>query len=206
LETTLGLQPDGFPRYERLRRIATAVVATLEREHRIQPAESETLDDRILRLRDALIGRIATALQVELPRGSAFPDLVRALANAYDDAVYGHEPGEESAYERSLHEKQIEAIRSFYPIWARLKNFVAVRDGYVQQHPTAERFADVLGCLEIEVLGRCRIRGRRIAKVRVGDPIDLRDHAAEYRRKKRETVACLTNRLETEVLVLLEEL
>jgi hypothetical protein len=205
LEGRLGLGQDGLSSYERLRRIATAVVATLERENRLLPAASETLDDRILRLRDVLIGRIATALQVELPRGSPFPDLVRALANAYDDAVYGTSPAEESQYERGLHVQEVEAIRTFYPVWARLKNFIAVRDGYVQELPTPERYADVLGCLEIEVLGRRRIRGRRVAKVKTGDPIDLRDHAAAYRQNKRETVACLTRRLEIGVAGLLAE-
>src|SRR5262249_15189303 len=202
----VGEGGDGLSSYERLRRIATAVVASLERENRLQPGASETLDDRILRLRDVLIGRTATALQVELPRGSPFPDLVRALANAYDDAVYGTSPAEESEYERGLREQDVEAIRSFYPVWARLKNFIAVRDGYVQELPTPARYADVLGCREIEVLGRRRIRGWRVARVRTGDPIDLRDHAAAYRQNKRETVACLTRRLETGVAGLLAEL
>jgi 1-acyl-sn-glycerol-3-phosphate acyltransferase len=206
LEARLGLKPGARAPYARLREIAAVVVGSLERQEHLPAVEGGTLDERILRLRDVLVRRMAGALDVDLPPGAAFPDAVRLLANAYDDAILGGTGEPESEYDRGLREQAIDAVRPMHAGWMRLKNFLAVRDGYVQQLPSAERYLDVLGRLEVEVMGRSAIRGRRRALVKTGEPLNLGAHLDAYRRGKRETVAHLTSELESRVFALLSEL
>jgi 1-acyl-sn-glycerol-3-phosphate acyltransferase len=193
LEAALGVSDPNASAYARLRHVATALVERLEREQKLEPQPGEGLNARIDRLRESIAERIATALGIQAPRETTFPALVQALANAYEDFV------EEEAEGRSDVPPEQDGVRELYRLWLRLKNFVAVRDGYVAAWPSAERFLDVLGRLELDVFGRSHIRARRRAVVRVGTPIDLREYAAAYGERRRETLEAVTVRLEAEV-------
>lgn len=205
LETKLGLTPAREPPYDRLRRVATSVVAIWERECGIAPAPEETLGERIVRVREAMLARLAAELRVELPKGAGFPERVRILFNAYHDVVYGERP-EEPDYLHAVREERSGSARPLVRAWERLHNFLAARDGYVRDLPSPERFVDILGRLESEVLGKPHVRGPRRALVRAGDPIDLRDHAAAYRASRRETISRLTREIEERVAAMVREL
>jgi len=206
LEAHLGLKADGLPPYDRLAQVAGAVVGALEREHHVKPAEGATIDQRITVLRDQLLERIAVALQADLPRSARFPDRLRALYNVYYDLTYGEGEEAGSEYQRELRRQKASAARPLYPEWDRLHNFIAIRGDYVLQRPTPERYLEVLGRLETEVLGRSRIPGPRRACVRVGEPIDLREHLAAYQQNRRETVAAVTREIEKRVAGMLAEM
>jgi hypothetical protein len=83
---------------------------------------------------------------------------------------------------------------------------VAIYDGYVRESMTAERFMDVLCLLEMEVLSERRMWGPRKAMVRVGNPVDLRDHFGEYKSDKRRVVREVTLGVETQVREMLAAL
>lgn len=199
LEAALRLSPNSHSHYDRLRAIAAAVMERLEHEHGIEAPADATLNSRIDRLREVLVAKLAQGLGVDLPARTPVPHAVQLLGNAYDDVIYGPAGAEESEEDRAERERRAETVRPLYADWSRLKNFLAVREGYVQQLPSAERFLDVLGRLEIEVLGRCHIRGRRRARVKAGEPIDLMAEMPAYRQGKRETVARVTALLEERV-------
>ena len=80
-----------------------------------------------------------------------------------------------------------------------------INDGYVNESMTFERFLDVLCLLEMEVFKQRRIWGPRKAHVKVGEPIDLKDHASSYAVDKRETVREITMTLESTVRNMLED-
>jgi hypothetical protein len=71
---------------------------------------------------------------------------------------------------------------------------------------TFERFLDVLCLLEMEVLKERRIWGPRKARVKVGEPIDLKDRASAYLSDKRATVQDVTTSLEASVRKMLDDL
>lgn len=199
LESRLGLPREVASAYERLRRIATTVVGMLEREQHLEPPDAATLDVRIRRVRETIMERLAAALQVSLPANATTPDRVRTLYNAYEDLAFRASDDDESEYSHSLRAEAAEAAKPLIRHWHRLHNFLAIRDGYVRELPSAERWCDVLTCLEKEVLGRPRLRGRRRAHVKVGEAIDLRDHFDDYRRDKPATTERLTRELENRV-------
>src|SRR6185312_4390170 len=96
--------------------------------------------------------------------------------------------------------------RALYDDLWRLLQFVAIYDGYVRESMTVERFMDVLGLLEQEIFKKRRVWGPRIARIKVGQPIDLKDHASAYDQNKRETVQAINSRLETAIRESLEEM
>ena len=126
---------------------------------------------------------------------------VRALKNLVDAEVY-KDIEQMTEYERKIHEEQLQKFQQFYPDLDRLINFIAISDGYVAEAPSAERFLEVIIRLEREVFGTAKMRGPRVASVRVGAPKNLRDCYDTYKAEKRETVEQITLELETVVQTL----
>ncbi|MGB7487188.1 MAG: 1-acyl-sn-glycerol-3-phosphate acyltransferase, partial [Phormidesmis sp.] len=79
----------------------------------------------------------------------------------------------------------------------RLLNFDAIYDGYVAQSPTPERFLDTLIRLEREVfhVEHAQPKAARKAYFYIGDPINLKDHLADYQRDRISTIDQLATQL-----------
>ncbi len=206
LEEKLGIASVESPPYTRLLGIAAAILTALEHEQNLGPMAGATFTDRIDRLRGTMVQRLADAFNISIPAGLSIPAVVQLLANTYDDAVLDAATEDGSEYEQTLHRQTIEAIRPLHATWLRLKNFLAVRDGYIDVLPTQERFLDVLGRLEIEVLGKSHISGRRRAVVKMGAPIDLRIRLVRYHASKRAVVDETTREIENVVLDMLSSM
>jgi hypothetical protein len=131
-------------------------------------------------------------------------DRIRALFNAVDRIV--NEELDGSAYEQQLASERQQAAHKLYDDLWRLLQFVAVYDGYVSESMTIERFMDVLGILETEISKERKIWGPRKACVKVGEPINLRDHMPAYLNDKRSTIKDITLEVEARVRTLLDEL
>ncbi|MYA72478.1 hypothetical protein F4009_16670 [Candidatus Poribacteria bacterium] len=97
-------------------------------------------------------------------------------------------------------------FQQFYQDLERLINFIAISDGYVAKEPSQERFLEVILRLEREVFGTAKMRGPRVASLRVGDPKNLRDCYDTYKAQKRETVEQITLELETAVRTLVTDI
>jgi hypothetical protein len=206
LEQALSLSAEpSADRYQRLRRAGARVLSHIEREHGIPANDAAPLNERILTAKITVLERVARTISVARPAELSLPEQMRRLFNA----VYGF--AEEFAdatndYGRRQHSHR---LATAYPLlldlW-RLENFIALTDGYVAEQMTAERFLDVLGRLEREVLGRVRHRVAREAVVRLAPPLDLASCYDSYREHKRETVATVTDRVQGSVRALLAEL
>ena len=190
-------QSPALSRYARLRRIAEKVLVANEKARHVTPDPESSLDDRIQGLKQQTISRLEQLLGVKPSGGQTLLDRIRALFIAVDRIVYAEPAG--SDYEQHLASEQQETARNYYEDLWRLLQFVAIYDGYVKESMTFERFMDVLRLLEREVLGKLPMWGPRKALVQVGEPVDLKDHAASYTADKREVVRDITSRLESSV-------
>ena len=130
---------------------------------------------------------------------------VRSLKNLIDAEIY-RETEELSAYERQIHEQQLEKFQEFYPDLNRLFNFIAIYDGYVGETQSPERFLEVITRIEREVFGDSKPRGPRIALMRFGTPKNLLDRYGTYKQEKKQTVQDITLELETEVQALISDM
>ena len=204
LEQTILPSAERTPaeRYERLRRIGVAVFKTLATEYQYKVDESVPLDVHIQKLKEQILAYAEQIMGIQTEADVL--TRVRALKNLVDAEVY-KDIEEMTDYEKKIHEEQLQKFQQFYPDLERLINFIAISDGYVANEPSQERFLDVITRLEREVFGKAKKQGPRVASIRVGDPINLRNCYDTYKTEKRETVEQITLELETAVQTLVTD-
>ena len=186
-------------RYERLRRIGVAIFRTLAAEYQYKVDETLPLDTHIQKMKEQILSHAEQIMGIHSEADVL--TRVRALKNLVDAEVY-KDIEQMTAYERKIHEELLQKFQRFYPDLERLINFIAISDGYVAEERSQERFLEVIVRLEREVFGTSKMRGPRVASVRVGEPKNLRDYYDTYKARKRETVEQITLELETAVQTL----
>jgi hypothetical protein len=180
------------------------VVGKLESQYGVPEAKEAELGARMVALKQAVVARVAGALQARPPEGT-LADTVRHLINALHQ-VTDEKPSGWCAYQRRLWEDERRRVQPLVCDLNRLSNWIAVYDGYVAEDPTPERTAETLRRLEIEVLGRPHCLGRQRCSVRLGEPISMADHYVSYRASKSATVDGLTRRFEDSIRSLLAQM
>ena len=186
-------------RYERLRRIGVAVFKTLAAEYQYKVDETVPLDVHIQKLKEQILFHAEQIMGIHSEADVL--TRVRTLKNLVDAEVY-KDIEQMTEYERKIHEELLQKFQRFYPDLERLINFIAISDGYVAEERSPERFLEVIVRLEREVFGTSKMRGPRVASVRVGEPKNLRECYDTYKAEKRETVEQITLELETAVQTL----
>ena len=186
-------------RYERLRRIGVTVFKTLATEYQYKMDETVPLDMHIQKLKAQILSHAEKIMGIHSEADVL--TRVRALKNLVDAEVY-KDIDQMTEYERKIHEELLQKFQRFYPDLERLINFIAISDGYVAEERSPERFLEVIVRLEREVFGTSKMRGPRVASLRVGEPKNLRECYDTYKAEKRETVEQITLELETVVQTL----
>jgi len=205
LEEAVGLPVDAKgDSYARVRRVGELVVSKLEKQFGIVPVEDAKLGDRMDVVKRTQLERAAEIAKVKL-RGGLLAEEMRMVVNAV------HKVTQDAAqpktdYDRKLWEEARNHIRPALHELERLANWIAVYDGYVAADPSSERMVHLLVRMEQEVLGKVSIRGTQEAFVRIGTPLSLADHFADYQADKRQTVAGITMACETQVQEMLTSL
>lgn len=191
---------------DRLRRVAEKLLTILEREYKQKPDPTSTMNQRVEKLRRAILQKVAKQLDVELSASQRELEQVRILRNNLDDYIYS-ENGKSSDYEKQVHEERAQSIKACYKDLDRAVNFIAIYDGYVTEHMSQERYAHVLDRLEQEVFGGApNIRGARRVLIDVGEPINLDDHLEAYKAKKKEAVTHVTDEIFSQISSMLQGL
>ena len=189
-------------RYERLRRIGIAVLRTLAAEYQYKIDETVPINEHIQKLKEQILSHAEQIMGIHTEADVL--TRVRALKNLVDAEIY-KDVEQMTEYEQKIHEELLHKFQQFYPDLERLINFIAISDGYVAKAPSQERFLEVIIRLEREVFGTAKMRGPRVASLRVGDPKNLRDCYDTYKAQKRETVEQITLELETAVQTLVTD-
>ncbi|MBZ0185593.1 MAG: 1-acyl-sn-glycerol-3-phosphate acyltransferase, partial [Candidatus Obscuribacterales bacterium] len=153
MESKLGVKCTTTSIKERVRSVAEKLLKILETEYRHKAVEGATMNERVDSLRQAILLHAAKQLNVELPTNQRQLEQVRVVRNAIDDFIYDTKNGE-SQYEQKVRSEMSETIKSCYKDINRVTNFVAIYDGYLSEHMTQERCADIIDRLESEVKGK----------------------------------------------------
>lgn len=183
LERELGLGAPGQERdwHVRLGRIADRVLDCNEEALGIVAADQHDLQARLDTLRELVLKRAAEAL------GIALPPADQPLRNRLRKIIVAAKrishtpPTQGAAYARRLYRRTCAHTALLQRELARVVEFVSLTGTYGYDVPTVENYLDVLGRLELEVLGRRRHWGPRAVTVRVGEALDLRDYLELYR-------------------------
>jgi 1-acyl-sn-glycerol-3-phosphate acyltransferase len=192
------------PPQERLLRIGEALLDSTEKMYGVQQPADTGLSDRISYMKEMIISRTAQALDIQERPGQILQDRIRDLINALDQIIH-RKAGEKSNDEQLQRQKRSEA----QILRERLEtavNFMALDDWYLDQPITTERFMDIIGLMEREVFNTRRFWGLRKAVVRVGEPLDLKDYADQYRTNKKSALQEISGALESAVRAMLRDL
>jgi hypothetical protein len=206
LERALGAAPAaGQDLYGRLRMVGERVLERMEKEFGLSVPAEAPLSGRIAAAKEHVLTRVARELDVRPPAGASPAERMHFLDNAVAAYVaeYAHS---EIEYERRLHQRRREVAEPLKSDLQRLHNFLAVSDEYVATGTTVERFLEVLGRLEVEVLGRPALRLPTRALLRVGEILELGEFYDEYRQSKRAAVSHATAALQNRIQELLQPL
>jgi hypothetical protein len=201
--------------YPRLMRLGTHLLSLMEAYYAdfyhcdltaspLGDSPEKDLFNRLQRLLDTAL-QVAEAFFQLPPRGSVI-DRCRRIEQAGWDWIYREELRDHtslSAVERGLADRIAEeaALRMWH--MRLVESFVAVTGQYVQEKPTAERFAETLLLLRDTVV---RIKGEnafprpylgdQVAQLVVGKPISVSDRWEAYRTSRKQAVADLTQDLQ----------
>lgn len=184
-------------RSDRLRHIAEVMLVANEKARDVKVDPAASMNDRIQNLKSLVAAKIERQLGITPNERQSLLDRIRAMFNVVDRIVLDEPSAPE--YEQRLALERQQMARTLYDDLWRLLQFVAIYDGYVRESMTVERFMDVLGLLEQEIFKTRRTWGPRKAIVKVGHPIDLKDHAPAYDQNKRDAVQFINTQLERDV-------
>jgi hypothetical protein len=188
LETELGIEPTTNDFYKRLQGVGAQIVMRLEQEYSIS-SETNDWNERFRQLKSHVLQYCESKLNI--PINPQLPDRER---------VYKIESELEEQAQNWTEEQQ-DLYETIKKSAFRLLNFDAMYYGYVADCPTPERYLDTLTRLEREVfdINQPKPRAYRKVYVRVGNPVNLKDHHESYRQNKGETVQKLTTDLQQQV-------
>jgi 1-acyl-sn-glycerol-3-phosphate acyltransferase len=204
LENALDVPQKSPDFYWRLRTVAGALLRRIEAEFGVVPPPEPQRSDwnyRIDTLKNAMLAtyeqRIGLDPHPHLPMRERIYR-VQAELEAQNEKL-----ATQSSNAKTGPSSAIPAIDgdTLYRDTLRLLNFDAIYDGYIAENPTQERFLDTLTTMEREVF-RVEVppaRGLRIARVKVGTAINLKDYLDEYSRDKDAIVQTLTQTVQTTV-------
>jgi len=182
LEKHLNLSAGNHNLYGRLRNVSLKTLQLLQKHYSVTPAPGAGVNEQVADLRNQILAQVARILDVELPDVPLL-DKLRVVRNAIDDRIFKSEDNM-CGYELKLDRRQAEAMSCVYEMMRTVQLFNAIRDDYVSETMTQERFAEVVDMLELEHFGAATVKGKSIAFVHIGEPINLLDWYPAYKNKK----------------------
>ncbi len=207
LEQTLNIPVTGTDFYGRLRAIGKTILQQMEQEFGLN-GNSDYLDwnQRITQVKQQMALTCEQVLEIppapQLLMRERVYRIQSALDSRYEQAVENQEL-EDTVQETKKSNKDLfkDTYKSLYDITSRILNLDAIYDGYVQAHPTPERFLDTLITAEREVyrIDEPPPKGLRIARLKIGNIVNLRDYFADYQQNQEVTVNTLIQQLQETV-------
>jgi 1-acyl-sn-glycerol-3-phosphate acyltransferase len=195
VERKLGLRvKPNAGRYERLRRLGSQVVGRVETAEGIPIDEDADLTLRIVAVRQKTLERVARAIGAPVKTSDPTGEQLHLLTLALRKWV-GVLSADDTDYDARLYRQRMVTASPLFAELLRLHSLVAVTGDYVAEEPTAERFLEVLGRLQKEVLGKIPHQAPLEARVKIAPAVPLESRLNEYRENKRETVANVTRDL-----------
>jgi 1-acyl-sn-glycerol-3-phosphate acyltransferase/transcription termination factor NusB len=179
--------------YERLRAIAETLLTQLEQDYGITPV-TESWNDRIAALKAHILQTCEQQYEITSAVNEFDRERVYRVLNETQIRAEQLETGE-------LQTDSPWTVEFVQRSMMRVLNFDALYDGYVAENPTTERFMDTLTRLEREVfdIDQPAPKGYRVATLKIGTPINLKESFPDFQTNKVATVDRLTQTIQRSV-------
>lgn len=210
LEKTLDVAQKSPDFYWRLRAVAGALLQRLEAEFGVDPqpatppsqmTNEDYWNQRIDHLKNAMLltyeRRVGLEPQPHLPMRERVYKVQSQLEEQYEKLAAQQGNRNNGAIQTDPNE----SYERLYRDTLRLLNFDAIYDGYIAENPTQERFLDTLTTMEREVfrVEAPLAKAMRVARVKIGERINLKDYLEDYNQDKDSTVKKLTQQIQQTV-------
>jgi 1-acyl-sn-glycerol-3-phosphate acyltransferase len=204
LEKAVGVAVGSGDWRSRVLAIGGTIVETLEKRYRL--GHDGELTARIERLKHCIIERGFVVLGLESrAETSSTAEQMRALFNAVREFKTEID-SPASEYDQKILNQRSPQVEMVLADLNRVADSILASGHYVSDRPTFERLNELLGRMEDEVFGKHARYPRRVALVRIGEPLRLETMAADYAKDKRATVAAATAEIASRIAGMLEEL
>lgn len=186
-------------------RVADAAQESIEESSSLNAeyAANIALRDRLYRLMDKALQVTERYFNVR-PKGSVI-DRCRKLEQAGWDRIFREDTAKLSSVELGLANRVAEEANLRLWHMRLVESFVAVTGCYVKEKPTADRFAEttmLLRDMVIKIKGEPTTQsklGQQKAIVTIGTPIDVSSRFTDYKQKRRQAIAQLTQDLQQQM-------
>lgn len=148
---------------ERILDLGSAILSIKEEEH-LGAAQSGTLDQRLVRLKEALVRQVESAHGVSNKSGS-IPKRIKAIRAYIRKELTNEDSPPVKKRENELYE-QLDKVFLAHQLYS-------YPGAYLNEKPSLDRIAETIYKLEEDLLGKAKHLGKRKAKVVFGEPIDV---------------------------------
>ena len=207
LEATIfdGPRPGGL--YDRISALGVELLNRKEQEYGLRPDPSGDLYVRVEAVRKHLLETLERRYLGRVRDEFAFDRARRLIIHILEELAHLEGRADLPAHEKAAAAADLRRDLGWAQTAARSVSFA---EDYLIAQPTPERLAETLAKLEREVYGREAFppKAKRLATVKIGDPIDVRGYLAEYaeRRTRKEAILRLVRDLQQSIQSMLDAL
>jgi hypothetical protein len=198
LESKMNLTKQGKTIIERFLSIGKRLIEKEEREYGIQVDNPDDFDFRMGKIRHTILDNVAN--KIELPKYDLKDNAItklRKILSFLELATLDLENSKENKPQSDVAKWARKAAQKAY-------DFITMEINYIKELPSAERLYEWLYRYEQEILGETKMRPH-IAKVRLSNPIFLKQLYDGYKKDKKKMVQDITIELRTKLDDLLED-
>jgi 1-acyl-sn-glycerol-3-phosphate acyltransferase len=205
LEKAMGLSPTPHSgHYERLRAIGEAVLKIQEDIHQMISLPGTTLTQRIEAVKNRMLKKMELFLDLKPEPGLSLIERMREIRNTMDRLIHTYdEPTTWTAYQKRMVEHFRLSLREFYQDLERVSCFLTYDEAYLRENQSPERLAEMLMRLEREVFGKSRLKHPRVAIVKLGKIVNLKEHFPTYEADRKGFIQRLAHQMENDMMHLL---
>lgn len=190
--------------YERIRAIGEKVLKVQEDLHQVVALPGVSLTERVDVIKNRMLKKMELFLGLKPDPQASTLSRLREIRNTMDHLIHIYDdPAELTDYEKRMIDHFRKALSEFYQDLERVVYFLTYDEAYLQESQTSERFIDVIRRLEREVFGDARLTYPRVAVVKVGDVINLKEQFPAYEADKKGYVKRMAAELEENMRLLL---
>jgi 1-acyl-sn-glycerol-3-phosphate acyltransferase len=204
LEGHLGLTAEKSSLIHRVKNVIETLLATLESTYAFEEQPLPCLADRLFRLRNNILKRVADYLGVLLPPADSQTKWARILGGVLHELRFEADP-EPFGYYHRIHAEKLDKAKCCIRDLRRVINFLlfdASLDGPLGQEDVAE----VIAGIESEVFRTSRNYGPRQVFIEISAPIDLEQSYEKYKSNKVLTINEINERLTGELAAMIQRL
>jgi len=205
LEKAVGLPTiPNVSMYQRIRNIGLKVLEVQENLHNLIPLPEVSLTQRVDAIKHRMLRKMELFLDLKPDPNTTTLNRLRDIRNIMDHLIHSYEnPGSLTDYEKRMVDHLRLALSEYYRDLDRVVYFLTYNENTLQEHQSPERFIDAIRRLEREIYGKPRLTYQRVAHVRLGDIINLKDKFPEYELDKKNYAKTMAAELEENMRLML---